>query len=256
VTVYDTPGLSGLELWHGITRTAPLYQLRHSKAEYFSALREFLVQLHDGVAATEDDADTLALARAAGFRTVLICGGEAAHPLLEREFRIKPVPFTHRIIHGAFAGREGALAIFDEMRWRRAVALDLGQLQLKVVTPECNYAIERDESLLPFGRDVIAHDLGRSRIRDMLREGLARAGRVEGVVLALPVAIDAAGVARSSTYPGLFGPLEPIFAEVFTTPWVVMNDAVLAARGFTPPAGSKTLVVTLGFGVGGALWSP
>jgi predicted NBD/HSP70 family sugar kinase len=48
--------------------------------------------------------------------------------------------------------------------------------------------------------------------------------------------------------------VEPIFSELFDCPWVVLNDAVLAAVGFPPKAREKTLVVTLGFGIGGALW--
>jgi predicted NBD/HSP70 family sugar kinase len=74
------------------------------------------------------------------------------------------------------------------------------------------------------------------------------------VVLALPVALDSVGLAQPSTYPGLYGPVEPLFSELFECPWVVVNDAVLAAVGFRPETREKTLVVTLGFGLGGALW--
>jgi hypothetical protein len=48
--------------------------------------------------------------------------------------------------------------------------------------------------------------------------------------------------------------VEPIFSSLFSAPWVVLNDAVLAALGFPPKRPEKTLVLTLGFGVGGALW--
>jgi predicted NBD/HSP70 family sugar kinase len=48
--------------------------------------------------------------------------------------------------------------------------------------------------------------------------------------------------------------VQPIFAGLFACPCVVLNDAVLAGVGFPPKAGEKTLVVTLGFGIGGALW--
>jgi predicted NBD/HSP70 family sugar kinase len=64
-----------------------------------------------------------------------------------------------------------------------------------------------------------------------LQQGLDCAGEFDGVVLALPVALDDCGVAQSATYPGLFGPVEAIFADLFSTPWVVINDAVLAAVG-------------------------
>ena len=256
MTVYRTPGLRGLELWHGIARGATLYQLRDSKAEYFQALTEFLIRLQRGEAEADDKEDTHGLLKAAGFQRVVFCGGDAAHPLLSAALVSAALPFTYRIEEGAYAGRRGALRIFEEMNWRRGVALDLGQWRLKVMTPEGDFSVLRDESLLPFGRDAIDHALGRERVRNMLRDVLERAGPPDGVVLALPVAIDDSGFARSSTYPGLFGPVAPLFAELFSTPWFVLNDAVLAARGFQPHPHEKLLVVTLGFGVGGALWTP
>jgi len=140
------------------------------------------------------------------------------------------------------------------MGWEHGVALDLGQLHLKVVTADRNVILARDEERLPFGAHAIDAESGRAEIRQMIRNGLAAVPYPDGVVLGLPVAIDAVGVAAPATYPGLFGPVEPIFAEWFDCPWVVMNDAVLAAVGFEPEEPGKTLIVTLGFGIGGALW--
>jgi predicted NBD/HSP70 family sugar kinase len=34
----------------------------------------------------------------------------------------------------------------------------------------------------------------------------------------------------------------------------VLNDAVLAAAGFPPAKHEKTVMITMGFGLGGALW--
>jgi hypothetical protein len=260
VILYSKPGLRGLELWHGITREVPLHQLRDSKREYFQGLREFLVRLHQGEATAAEERDTLALQCAAGFTDVVLAGGDATHPALENILCVRPLPFGVEIAPGGiYAGRQGALVIFDELGWRNAIALDLGQLQLKVITRNGERCIPRDPEVLPFGARTVEETTARSRLRDMLRQGLRYAaelstGPPEGVVLALPVELDAQGVARPATYPGLFGPVEPIFSSVFEMPWVVLNDAVLTARGFPPPAGRKRLVVTLGFGIGGALW--
>lgn len=254
--VYREPGLRGLELWRGISRGVTLFQLRERKHEYFPGLREFLVRLHRGDAAAGDGEETAALARAAGFARAVLCGGEALHPLVEPIFCAVSLPFAVQIDRsGPCVARRGAMRIFGAMGWQRGAALDLGQLQLKVMTAEESWQVPRDVAALPFGAHEIDAALARERVRWLLREGLRRLPeRPDGVVLGLPVALDACGMAQPATYPGLFGPVEPILDELFDCPWVVLNDAVLAALGFPPKTGEKVLVVTLGFGVGGALW--
>jgi hypothetical protein len=250
-------------LWHGIARGSSLDQLRGDKAAYFCGLREFLVRLHHGRAESKDASDTQGLRVAAGFRQVVFCGGEAAHRDLARTLAEEPLPFSYAINRaGIYAARAGALAVFEEMGWRRGIALDLGQVQLKVITTAGECCLARDEALLPYGARAIDSALGVKRLREMIDQGLQLGQRMrntpaDGVVLGLPVAINEKGNARPASYPGLEGRIERIFAEVFApTPWVVMNDAVLAARGFPPAHKEKKLVVTLGFGAGGALWEP
>lgn len=248
--LYQRHGLAGIELWRGVSRGATLFQLRDDKPHYFSALREFLVQLHSGNARSEDE-----LLAAKGFSHLVLCGGEAGHPALERAMTGGELPFSVRIdTGGAYAAREGALRIFRTMGWEHGVALDLGQLHLKVITCDRSVSIPRNAERLPFGAHAIDAESGRAAMREMLRGALATIPCPDGVVLGLPVAIDAEGAAAPATYPGLFGPVEPIFAELFDCPWAVMNDAVLAAVGFEPEQPGKTLIVTLGFGIGGALW--
>jgi len=238
---------------HGLARNAPLYRLRESKLEYFEGLRHFLVALHAGTASTENEQDTWDLKRAAGFERVVVCGGEALHPLLDQIL----TPAFRLTIDGSgeFAARRGALRIFERMGWRHGAAFDLGQTQLKILTAtECR-TIARDAGRLPFGRHSLDAEMGRKRLRELLRQALSQVHPApDGVVLGLPVALDGNGVAQPSTYSGLCGPVEPIFADLFSMPWVVVNDAVLAAVGFPPEHREKTLVLTLGFGIGGALW--
>lgn len=254
------PGLTGLEIWHGMPQDKPFPVLRESKNEYFTALRDFLLRLHEGTAVTIDPADTLALQQAKDFRLAIFCGGEAQHPSLRAILQAKELPFSISIDEsGEFVGHRGAQEIFDTMRWRNGVALDLGQTQLKVMTACGSTCIPRDLRQLPLGAHALSAETGRLRLRTLIEDGL-RCGRKltpqppEGIVLALPVALDHNGIAQSATYPGLFGPVEPIFSDVFLKlPWIVLNDAVLAALAFRQPP-EKTLVVTLGFGIGGALW--
>ncbi len=253
--VYRHPGLSGIELWHGLVGHATLYQLRDSKREYFEGLREFLVRLHGGRAESSDAPDSADLDRAAGFRWVVFCGGDAGHPLLAQALRSAPLPFEFELADsGPYAARAGARCVFDEMRWNNGVAFDLGQSRLKVISEHDQRVIPRDSAALPFGAYALDPARGIDQLRSMIHTELERFDRPDGVVLGLPVALDEQGSGRPATYPGLFGPVEPLFAGLFETPWIVVNDAVLAARGFPPPNSGKTLVVTLGFGIGGALW--
>jgi hypothetical protein len=250
--LYSKPGLQGVEIWHGIARRAPLYQLRNDKRAYFAGLRQFLEDLQDGRACVEDDEDLRALECASGFDEVLFCGGEAAHPSLTDAMNAAPFDWSLGP-SGAFAAREGAMTICAELGWLSFVALDLGQTQLKVMARSYAEVMPRPDTL-PFGARSLPAEAGRVHLRAFLREALRPFPDVDGVLLGLPNAITPFFEARSATYPGLFGPIEPIFDELFSCEWAVVNDAVMAARGFEPAPGRKRLVVTLGFGVGGAVW--
>ncbi len=235
MTVYQHPGLTGLEIWHGLARHTTLYQLRDDKPAYYAGLAEFLRRLHAG---TAENADGETLERAAGFTELVIAGGEAA-----------ALAFPHHLLPpDPFCARRGAEAIWAEYGWRRPVAIDLGQTQLKLMTPSLSLVFPRR---LPYGRAALPEAEGREQLRAFVGEALAAAGLHDGVVLGLPNRINAEGVAESSTYPGLYGPVETVFGKA---DWVVVNDAVLTARGYPPAGREKRLVMTMGFGVGAALW--
>lgn len=258
--VYRKPGLAGLEIWHGLTADGdPLYLLRDSRPKYFEALCEFLERLHQGVAHTEEGRDGPALARAAGFQRAILCGGDALDPRLVPVLYRRSLPFQVTIDRGGpFSARPGAALIAGEMGWRRWVALDLGQTQLKAMTSSENWILPRDLSILPRGSRSTG-GAAPVAIRAMLQDGFARARGatvepVDGVILALPSEIAPNGNVEASSYPGLQGPVEELTAGLFDAAGVVVNDAVLAARGFPPADGAKTLVVTMGHGVGGAIW--
>lgn len=242
--IYSHPGLQGMELWHGIARHATLAQLRDDKPAYFAGLAAFLADLHAGRARTADGDD---LSAAAGFERLILTGGDAAAASAH-------LAWPHELCDpGPFAARAGAEAIWRELGWRQPVAIDLGQTRLKGFTPSGSQSFERDLALLPPGRDSLDPPLARARLRAFV--GRAIPPGAGGVLLALPAAISANGHAGPSTYPGLHGPIGPLFGSLFPNiPWAVCNDAVLAARGHPPPNGEKTLVLTLGFGVGAALW--
>jgi hypothetical protein len=258
VIVYRKPGLTGLEIWSGVASCgATLQQLRYSRGSYFAALSGFLERLRAGEART--GTGNGGLDRAAGFEHAVFCGGGALNPSLDSQLRRARPAFSYEIdSSGPYAAARGAAAVAAESGWERWTALDLGQTQLKVVTPRGSFCLPRDTSLLPYRTAANTTPDCRRHLRDLLRSGLDRArpiaGPPDGVVLGLPVEIDAAGRMAPATYPGLEGGLAEVFDGLFETPVAVLNDAVLAARGFPPQPPRKTLVLTLGFGVGAALW--
>lgn len=242
--IYRHPGLRGLEIWHGLVRHTSLFQLRGDRAAYYAGLDRFLAELHAGTAATAGGDD---LRPAAGFDRLLLAGGDAVEAA-----RYLTWP-NELAAPGPFAARAGVHAVWAEYGWRRPLAIDLGQSRLKWYLPDRYGFIDRDPTQLPHGGHALDPETGRARLRDFLHRALVPG--CDGVLLALPTAIGDDGVAESATYPGLYGSLEPVFQPLFgSTPWVAVNDAVLTARGFSPPPGVRSLMVTLGFGAGAALW--
>jgi hypothetical protein len=146
---------------------------------------------------------------------------------------------------GRFCGEAGGLALAPG-----ACVVDVGQTGVKV-------SFE--------GRRAVHERAGRS-IEELLRVALAGVrGRPPAVVIGLPCHLDAAGLPGPSTYAGLERRPEVVDDAVAAAGWRdvpvwVINDAELAALSARQSpevrAGERTLVVTVGFGVGGAVLTP
>jgi hypothetical protein len=209
--------LLGLELWDGLVNGTPLH-------ENPAGLQEFLHHLRAGTAQT---ASRKPLVEAAGFQKLILTGGDAT-----------PLGWPGEVvIPGPYAARPGAEIVWAEHGWRNPAAIDLGQSRVKWFTRDDQGTIER---------------AGR-HFRDLIHEALP--ANYDGLLLALPTAIDANGNAEGCTYEGLHGPIESLFADL-QQPWVARNDALLTARGHPPATNEKTLILTIGFGVGAAIWLP
>lgn len=257
---YSKNKLIGLEIWHGCANNCRLFDLRENKEKYFIGLKNFLLELQKGTAETASPEDTKALKSAVGFTHLICCGGEVENKIFRELFSADDLPFSVDFGDTVFCSTAGAAAIFDEYKINNGITLDLGQSQLKIITPEKSCTLSRDEKILPFGRNALPAHLGREYLRNFLQEGMSIGvdilGRQpDGWLLGLPVSISAGGFADSSTYPGLYGDIEELFSDLFQEEVIVINDAVLCARGYLPTRGMKQLVITLGFGVGAALWN-
>lgn len=135
---------------------------------------------------------------------------------------------------------------------------DVGQTAIKLAHGERTWRVERDLARAPL-RDTVpraARAAARASTIDFL--GAALSGHAPAALLALPCEI-VDGVPRSCTYcwPDPDPDLAAAIAARAGCAITIINDAELAARAALPllPA-VTTLILTIGFGVGGALAAP
>jgi hypothetical protein len=212
---------------------------------------------------------------------LVIGGGGAARAGLAGELARVDVPWRIDPA-GAFCGEAGGFALLGE---RGGLVLDAGQVALKISwTPRGRLRVARDFSSLPANGEATAGTIRvtadqrapnataahRERVREFFGGAIARAVEQAGraparVVMALPAELDDALVPGACSYPSLEGD-GALIGDVMAraglagAPVLALNDAELAALSARAsglaPAGVVTLVLTLGWGVGGALVVP
>jgi len=128
-----------------------------------------------------------------------------------------------------------------------APCADVGQTGVKLATRDRAWRVERDLARAPLRDGAADREACRASTIAWLRDVLAV---LDGpITLGLPCEL-VGGVPRSCSYA--FRDPDPMLVAELGVPVLdVVNDAVLAARASGAPVG--TLVLTIGFGVGGAL---
>jgi hypothetical protein len=252
---FTDPNLQPLEIWHGRMKDKFIYEFQG--LELTHALGNFLDEIFIGKAKTRDQADTNDLQFAQGFTRVLIGGGNSSVAAALVNKRNLPYKVEFIADEGQFSGWSGAQSIFNLQKWQRGVAMDVGQSAIKIMHALDKVRHQRNLDLLPIKSDSVELSVQRDRlkfwIRNIIREEEEKFQiQFDGLCLALPVKIRGL-LAETCTYAGLGGDLKEFFADLHLPPTVVMNDAVLAALGNRIP-GEKTLVITIGLGLGAALW--
>lgn len=190
-------------------------------------------------------------------------GGGLAGPV-ETALRAIGLPFHSG---GAFAGERGGLDLLDAIGARAGLVVDVGQSAIKISSRAGRRRIPRDFERLPITRPLGDRGDPREPFRSFVAEALLAAmrdfGEADAIVLALPAELDDAGCPDGSSYPGLQGDRELASAVLAragipTARAVLLNDAELAALSAkcVVPAAATALVLTVGFGIGGALLLP
>lgn len=252
VISYESSCLLPLEIWHGKTSKGCFYEL--TDEQVLQELPSFLEQVRVGHAETAFIEDTKNLKGAAGFSKVIFCGGKSVHYGNELQ-RIMQDMVIEVSKAGSFSAWPGAKKIFEEQGWKTPLALDLGQTSLKVLHSKNHRFIPRDESFLPRSCPDMSPEKMAERLKAWLMQTIRKeeefiGGSFDGLCLALPVKLTGTEM-EPSTYLGLQGNAEVFFAEL-EKPIVLINDAALTALGFHSQQHS-TLVITWGYGLGGAL---
>jgi hypothetical protein len=175
------------------------------------------------------------------FDAVFVGGGGVtpAHAQALASFPVRVCP------DGAWVGERGGL----DLLCGEGAVVDVGQTSIKVSWRGGRRRFERDWARLPFGPGLAADRVPeqRARLREFIASALPPAGRI---VLALPAELDDRGVPGPCSYLGMDGDMELVRTDAEV---LLLNDAELAAVSARPESRGRTLVLTIGFGLGGAV---
>ncbi|MEL6343537.1 MAG: ROK family protein [Myxococcota bacterium] len=257
------PRATPLEIWRLELETGDTFSRAVRRKP--ERILEGLLLLHSGRGQTRDGRTDHHIC--AGYAHLVIGGGRAV-AVDDAILAQGPTGFTR--LPDAFIGESGghALAAQHGFRPEETMVVDLGQTAIKVSYAGRRCRLPRDQKRLPRGRVASSRQ---SEQRDVLRDFLAdaihqgRAGQAApGVVIfALPGEVAASATPGKSTYAGTRGYAGLCWDALLaagTKPKMVgvLNDAELAAASASqlPEALGKTLVITLGFGLGASLLAP
>ncbi len=253
-------GVTALELWDLEVRGDTLFAAR-DEPDFGARLAEGVEAIRRGEARTRS---RITLPEACRDIDAIFAGGGGLVAPIEAALRAIGLPF-----HGgdAFAGEAGGLDLLDAMGARSGLVVDVGQSAIKISAHAGRTRISRDFKRLPVTRPLgdrgDPRDPFRSFVADAVASAMRDFGEADALVLALPAELDDTGCPEGSSYPGLQGDGD-LAGEVLARAGipgarvVLLNDAELVALSAkrVVPERSTALVLTIGFGIGGALLLP
>jgi hypothetical protein len=242
--LFTHPDLVPLEIWHGQSPFGALFEVSKKK-EYFLALQYFLSELHQGKAKTIYNSDTEKLLLAKNFNSIYVTGGLAKS--FYQTLPVSALPYHLEIVENL-----SGLKDYD-------TTIDWGQTAIKVYNGEEKQIIERDLNQFPIRcsvKEKSAPDkFEQLKIKNLFQSLISTKNK--NICVGLPVKLNSQLMAEPSTYFGLEGDLKKLFSDLNSVNIELMNDAILAARQvreIKKALPTKTLILTIGYGVGAALW--
>lgn len=255
--------MTALELWDLWVGDRILWELM-LEPEFPEVLRRVIAQLRRGEGATRLEGPVPAAL--AGFEALLVSGRRAEEPAIRAALSALDFPVRYTSAPH-FPGQTEALRRLQREGFAHPWVCDLGQTSVKLGAASHRLRRARDLAWLPV-RTGDPHESipeQRQRLRAWLDESLRAFARTtagpDAVIFALPSRLDDASIPEGSSYIGMGGDgtlIADVMASAGLAPRVIlaMNDAELAALEAIDDTGTrpaKTLVLTLGFGVGAAL---
>lgn len=275
---FRPPGVAGVEIWNTLLREGPFWRL--AGAQRLQELREqglAEAEIARGIVTVAAEAVTVLRGLDARFRGIarlhlgggLTCLAGFREAAAEAAF---PEGWQATVDDaGSFVAAAAAEA--------GEVVVDVGQTAIKLASDGSCGVLQRDLDRLPvvlFGEEE-RHPESRRRawsdegirfVAAAIAEALRAAGGAKRLWLGLPCELDEALRPGPCTYPGWEGGpdlVEAILAEAWRllepasrpAEVAVLNDSELAALAVRRRYGAagRTLVMTLGFGPGGAIIS-
>lgn len=253
-----------LELWDLTVGPDILWQ-RMEAPDFPAVLATALAALRRGEGATRSEGPVPAAI--AGFDALHVAGGRSEEPPLRAALAALGLPVTFSPTPrnpGATAG----LRLLHQRGSATPWICDLGQASLKLSCATDRRQFPRDRRRLPLRTDRPGEPIDEQRrqlrawVGESLRLFAETAPAPDGLLFALPSRLDDAGLPEGSSYVGMAGDADLIadtLAGAGLSPRLVLtlNDAELAALEALAeppvPSARKTLVITLGFGLGAAL---
>ena len=261
VTRYRSPAIIALELGDLWVGDRNLWYAMQEKT-FPEVLCGVIQSLRRGEGATESEGPVPAIIQ--GFDSVYVAGGGSQDPALRAALGTLDMPVSFSRTPD-YPGEGQGLSLLA--RTGPGWVCDLGQSSFKVCASE-RMRFERDVQRLPVRTDEAVESIEdqRRQLRDWLSGSLrafaSKYPAPAAMLFALPCRVNDAAVPEATSYIGMAGD-DTLIADSLAAAGLnpvqvlVLNDAELAALDALGEPElehcEKTLVLTLGFGLGAAL---
>ncbi|MES2597566.1 MAG: hypothetical protein V4662_19620 [Verrucomicrobiota bacterium] len=255
-------GILPLELWDLLMPDGSILWHHMQSPDFGERLHTVISQVWHGEAATQSEGKVSESIR--GFHTLHLTGGGA--PSVYEKVQRGPWSATTLSLETTFGSATGGRALLAE-RGLDGWVLDVGQSGFKISDASVRLQKPRDWNRLPLRDGLTSADIPnqRAELRHSLAKLLMEMHEAVGewprsIIAGLPSRLDDQGVPEDCSYIGMKGDSALIpdamqLAGMPDVPLFVLNDAELAAVSAQHEFAlmKPALLLTLGFGVGGAM---
>lgn len=255
--------ITPLEIWDCVTKDGSLWDSKQGD-NFPEILRDTLENIRSGSAKTLSN--LFISESSSDFDSIFIAGGDAQSPALIQTLSTMGVPIIASR-DPLFSGECGGESILKD-NGLEGVIVDVGQTQIKISINGRRSLFRRDLDKLPIrDKEQQLLDLkNASSLQDFVSQSIIQSignkNSPAALVLALPCWISAKGKLGGSSYIGMRDNKVLVdeivkFSSLNDSPIFLLNDAELTAHSAISNKKvsryKRTIIITLGFGVGAAI---